>query len=163
MSKRKPLAKVKEGAKPKNKRKEEPRPRKGLTAGFLVFVLVFLAGTAVFMLVQHRYAIRNDLSARKLDSKIASEKSRQERLRLSIAKLKSPGRVARIASDELGMMEPSGVIYLKYARDEEGRMVCQSTFEKRGPPEEEAVEEDLHEEEDGQEPVVEGPEPITRR
>jgi cell division protein FtsL len=163
MAGRTPLKKVKDKSRGKNNKKAARQPNKGLTAGFLIFVLFFLAGTAVFMLVQHRYAIRNDLEAQRLSSKISAEKSRQERLRLSIARLKSPGRVARIASDELGLSEPSGVIYLKYERDARGNMVCQSTFEQRSPPEAAPKETKPEASSESQASVVEGPGPITRR
>jgi len=106
------------------------RARKGLSFGFLIFVFVFLAGTGVFMLVQRQFAVSCDVKVRKLQARIDAEKSSQESLRLSIAKLKSPGRVARIASDELGLGDPAGVIYLKYAKDASGKMVCASTFEQ---------------------------------
>jgi cell division protein FtsL len=125
-------------ARPAGARKQETKARaprnRGLSFGFLIFVFLFLAGTGVFMLVQHQYTVRCDLKTERLSSKIANEKSRQETLRLSIARLKSPGHVARIASDELGMGEPMGVIYLKYARDAKGNIVCQSTFEQRTSP-----------------------------
>jgi cell division protein FtsL len=122
-------------ANPKAKATVKAPRNRGLSFGFLIFVFLFLAATGVFMLVQHQYAVRNDLKETSLSTKIANEKSRQETLRLSLARLKSPGRVARIAGDELGLGEPSGVIYLKYARDASGNIVCQSTFEKRVVPE----------------------------
>lgn len=106
------------------------RRKKGLSFGFLIFVFIFLAGTGVFMLVQRQFAVTCDLKAQRLQEKIDSEKSKQESLRLSIAMLKSPGRIARIASDELGLGDPAGVIYLKYARGPGGNMVCESTFEQ---------------------------------
>lgn len=124
----------KKAAKPHKKTSTKPkarRGRKGLGFGFLVFVIFFLAGTGVFMLVQHQYAVRCDLKANKLSQEVSNEKSRQERLRLSLARLKSPGRVARIAYDELGLSEPGGVIYLKYERDAKGNIVCESTYEER--------------------------------
>jgi len=115
-------------------RVSSPRNR-GLNFGFLILVFLFLACTGVFMLVQHQYSVRCDLKTTRLETRIANEKSRQEALRLSLARLKSPGRVARIAGDELGLGEPTGVIYLKYARYANGNMVCQSTFEERTSPE----------------------------
>jgi cell division protein FtsL len=107
-----------------------PARRKGLSFGFLIFVFIFLAGIGVFMLVQRQYAVTCDIKVRKVQAQTDSEKSKQESLRLSIAKLKSPGRIARIASDELGLGDPTGVIYLKYAWDPSGKMVCASTFEQ---------------------------------
>lgn len=124
--------------KPVKKAKTEPASRpaekRGLNLGLLLVVFVFLAATGVFMLVQHQYAVRNDLKSRSVEARISSEKSKQEQLRLTLARLKSPGRVARIAADELGLSDPSGVIYLKYSRDAAGNLVCQSTLEELAPP-----------------------------
>ena len=104
--------------------------KRGLSFGFLIFVFIFLAGTGVFMLVQRQFAVTCDVKVRKLQAQIDAEKSSQESLRLSIAKLKSPGRIARIAGDEMGLGDPAGIIYLKYAKDASGKMVCASTFEQ---------------------------------
>jgi len=108
--------------------------KKGLNLGLLLVVFLFLATTGVFMLVQHQYSVRNDLKSRSVQARISSEKSKQEQLRLTLARLKSPGRVASIAADELGLSDPSGVIYLKYTRDAAGNMVCQSTLEELTAP-----------------------------
>jgi cell division protein FtsL len=119
--------------KPKKPKKAEvarERQPKGLHFGFLFLVFFFLAATGVFMLAQHHYTVRNDIASRKLQSQIDVEKSKQESLRLRLAALKSPGRVARIATDELGLSEPGGVIYLRYSKDAAGNMVCQSTYEE---------------------------------
>ncbi len=154
------------------KDREGRERKKGLHVGFLFLVLLFLAGTGVFMLVQHQCAVRCDLKCRQLESKISDEKTKQESLRLRLASLKSPGRVARIATDQIGLSDPSGVIYLKYSRDTSGNMMCQSTYEelaaRRAPPkdEEESVEQgdeapaneqpgDESGEQDGDQPVSE--------
>ncbi|MHB8894878.1 MAG: FtsB/FtsL family cell division protein [Candidatus Geothermincolia bacterium] len=131
---RRESAKKKAGAQ-KPRRDKSERPKKGLNLGFLFLVFIFLAGTGVFMLVQHQCAVRSDLKTRRLESSISAEKSKQESLRLTLARLKSPGRVARIAIDELGLSEPGGVIYLKYARDASGNVVTQSTYEELAVPE----------------------------
>jgi len=144
--------------------------RKGLSFGFLIFVFIFLAAIGVFMLVQRQFYASCDVKARKVQAQIDTEKSKQESLRLSIAKLKSPGRIARIASDELGLCDPTGVIYLKYARDPSGKMVCASTFEQHLLPavatdkpektsEEGTPEEDNQQQDTGktQASIVEGP------
>jgi cell division protein FtsL len=111
-------------------RKSKKKEPKSLHLGFLFLVFVFLAATGVFMLAQHHYTVRNDLASRRLQSQVDVEKSKQESLRLKLAALKSPGRVARIAIDELGLSEPGGVIYLRYTKDASGNMVCQSTYEE---------------------------------
>ena len=117
------------GAHRANRRKE--RPKKGLDFRFFVVVCLLLAGTGVFILVQHQFSVYSDLKGRQIEKKIEQEKESQKSLRISLARLKSPARIARIAQDELGMSEPTGVIYLKYSRDTNGNLVCQSTFEKR--------------------------------
>jgi cell division protein FtsL len=106
------------------------KERKGLTFGFLMLVLFLLAGTGVFMIAMNQNAVSGDLAARHLEQRITAEKSKQKDLLISLARLKSPGRVTRMATDELGLTEPGGVIYLKYTLDASGNMVCQSTFER---------------------------------
>ena len=113
---------------------DKPARKKGLSFGFLIFVFIFLAGTGMFMLVQRQFAVTCDLKVRRLQQKIDSEKSKQESLRLGIARFKSPGRIARIASDDLGLGYPTVVIYLKYKRGPDGNIVCASTFEQRVRP-----------------------------
>lgn len=117
-------------------KKPRRRERKGLTFGFLMLVLAVLAGTGVFMVAMQQGAVSSDLRSRKIEQQIAAEKAMQKSMRLEIARLKSPGRVTRIAMDELGLIEPEAVIYLKYARDENGNVTCQSTMERtdREPP-----------------------------
>lgn len=117
------------GAHRANRKKE--RPKKGLNFRFFLVVCIVLAGTGVFILVQHHYSVSSDLKVRQMEKEIEQEKERQKSLRISLARLKSPDRIARMAQDELGMSEPTGVIYLKYSRDTNGNLVCQSTFEKR--------------------------------
>jgi len=124
----------KDRAKPKAPKARAKKTRqRGLSFGFLIIVLVILAGTGVFMLVQRQFAVRCDIKSTRLEASISAEKSKQESLRLTLARLKSPGRITRMAGDELGLTEPSGVIYLKFTRDAKGNMVCQSTYEKREP------------------------------
>jgi len=112
-------------------KKKKGRPKKGLDFRFFLVVCLILAATGVFILVQHQYSVSSDLKVRNIEKKIEAEKANQKSLRISLAKLKSPARIARMAQDELRMEEPTGVIYLKYGRDEEGNLVCQSTFEDR--------------------------------
>lgn len=106
------------------------KERKGLTFGFLMLVLFLLAGTGVFMVAMNQNAVSSDLAARRVELSIAAEKSKQKDLRISLARLKSPARVTRMATDELGLTEPGGVIFLKYTLDASGNMVCQSSFER---------------------------------
>lgn len=127
--------KTKKAAEARGKDGRAKRQGKGLNMGFLFLVFLFLACTGVFMLVQHQFTVRSDLKRRGLESRIEDEKAKQESLRLNLARLKSPGRVARIATDELGLADPGGVIYLKYARDAAGNLVTQSTYEEMVVPE----------------------------
>ncbi|MBU4173915.1 MAG: hypothetical protein KKB90_10765 [Actinobacteria bacterium] len=112
-------------------RGKKKKPKKGLDFRFFLVVCLILAGTGVFILVQHQYSISSDLKVREIDQSIEAEKADQKSLRVSLARLKSPARVTRMAQDELEMSEPTGVIYLKYSRDEAGNLICQSTFEER--------------------------------
>ena len=107
-----------------------PRGRKQITFGFMMLVLFILAGMGVFMVAMQQIAVSNDVKSRRVEKSVAAEKTRQKSLRLELARLKSPGRIARIAQDELGFCEPGAVIYLKYSRDGSGNVACQSTFER---------------------------------
>ncbi len=107
------------------------KPKKGLNFRFFLVVCLILAATGVFILVQHQYSVSSDLKVREIEQAIEAEKADQKSLRVSLARLKSPARITRMAQDELEMRGPTGVIYLKYSRDEEGKLVCQSTFEER--------------------------------
>jgi hypothetical protein len=94
-----------------------------------MLVLFVLAGMGVFMVAMHQGAISNDLRSTRLEQKISAEKTKQKSLRVSLARLKSPGRVTLEATDELGLSEPSAVIYLKYTKDSNGNIACQSNYE----------------------------------
>jgi len=112
-------------------RGKKEKPKKGLTFRFFLVVCLILAATGVFILVQLQYSVSSDLKVREIDQAIEGEKADQKSLRVSLARLKSPARITRMAQDELQMSDPTGVIYLKYSRDEEGNLICQSTFEER--------------------------------
>ena len=112
------------------KKARAPRERKGLTFGFLMLVLFILAGTGVFVVAMHQSVVSRDLAERRCEQQIAAEQEKQESLRLELARLKSPDRVARIAADELGLQDPVAVIYLKYSLDGSGKIACQSTMER---------------------------------
>lgn len=116
---------------PADAERKKTRARRGLGPGFFMVVLFLLAGTGIFILSQHQFTVGNELKIEKFEGKIASEKVKQKSLRIKIARLRSPSRIVRIAQDKLGMVEPGGVIYLKYGRDSSGHLVCQSSFEKR--------------------------------
>ncbi len=112
-------------------RSTKKKPKKRLNFRFFVVVCLILAATGVFILVQLQYSVSSDLKVREIEQAIEAEKADQKSLRVSLARLKSPARITRMAQDELEMREPTGVIYLKYSRDEEGNLICQSTFEER--------------------------------
>lgn len=110
------------------------RGRKGLTGAFFVLVCAVLFGTGGFIVLQNQIAVTMDVRARKVDARIAAERAKQKTLRVTLVRLKSPERVARIARDELQMAEPEAVIYLKYERDASGAMACHSSFEQWSEP-----------------------------
>lgn len=124
--------KVKPKRKAKNKRGE--RQRKSLGFGFFLVVCAITAGTGVFIVAQNQLAVSGELKARKLDQSISAETAKQKSLRIELAKLNSPARIARIAQEQLAMGEPAGVIYLKYTRDAQGNLVSQSSYEQRSEP-----------------------------
>ena len=113
----------------RRKKARRKRCRKGMTFGFLMLILFILAGMGVFMVAMHQGALSNDLSALRVEQRISQEKTKQKSLRMSLARLKSPGRVTREAIDVVGLTEPTAVIYLKYTRDANGKVVCQSNYE----------------------------------
>lgn len=144
MRAKKGKSRKKTGARNAGRKETRNRRSNSFSFGFFLVVCLILAGTGVFILVQHQYAVTNELKVDRIDQNILSNKARQKSLRIKLAKLKSPGRVARIAEEELGMVEPGGVIYLKYRRDQNGKLVCMSTYEKRSeaPPVTEADKEE---------------------
>ncbi|MBU1944487.1 MAG: hypothetical protein KKF41_13815 [Actinobacteria bacterium] len=127
------MAKSRGGKKGKAGRSSRRERSRRFTVGFLVAVLFALTAIAFFIQVQQQLAAKSALKARAVQKSITAEKTRQKELRMVLARLKSPGRVARIAQDELSMGEPGGVIYLKYTRDADGNIASESTYEKREP------------------------------
>lgn len=138
--------------------RKERTARKGLDFKFFVAVCLMLSGMALFILVQHHYSVRNGVRTRAIEEEIAREKAEQKDLRSDLARLKSPARIARIAQDELGYAEPVGVVYLKYSRDADGNLICQSTYERQRP----AVRKVTSEEAEPV-PVEDSSGPLTRR
>jgi cell division protein FtsL len=139
----------------KGKRKRRTKDRKGLTFGFLMMLLFLLACMGVFMVAMHQGALSKDLSASRVEQKIAQEKTKQKSLRMSLARLKSPGRITRVATDELGLSEPTAVIYLKYTKDGNGNIICQSNYEKtEEQPARKNIEEQTVQETNGQKQTV---------
>lgn len=111
------------------KRKTDKRKKKRLGFGFFLIVMLMLAGTGVFIVSQHQMATSSELKSREIDEEIAEERATQKSLRVKLARLESPARVARIAIDALEMSDPDAVIYLRYTIDEEGNLACQSSYE----------------------------------
>lgn len=124
-----------------NKKKQKPETKNTSSKkkvakselGFKTFLLIclLLSGLGIFILIQNNYAVMNDVKIRKVDESIQEEKMEQKALRLRLAKLKSPARVSRIARDELGLGDPGQLVYVKFTRDANGNMICQSSLEKR--------------------------------
>lgn len=128
------MEKMKRAGVKRSRKKRKParsKRRKDLDFGFFILVCVILAGVGVFILVQHQNSVTSKLKQQKIEKHIAGEKAKQEALRIKLARLKSPARISRVAQDELGMIEPGGVIYLRYKRDSNGKIICRSSYEKR--------------------------------
>jgi cell division protein FtsL len=115
----------------KKEQKARANGRKGLDFGFFIFVCIVLAGTGIFILVQHQLAVSSELKRLKIEDKITAEKTKEETLKIQLAKLKSPDRILRIAQDELGMVAPYSIIYLRYKREANGKVICRSSYERR--------------------------------
>ena len=88
-----------------------------------------MAGCGLLMVLMQQLALKSDVATRRIESRASAELTRQKSLGLELARLKSPGRVAKLARDELGMEEPAGVIYLKYVKDARGNLASSSTYE----------------------------------
>ena len=147
------MAKMKRAGAKRSRKKDQParsKRRKGLDFGFFILVCVILAVIGVFILVQHQLAVTSELKRQKFEEMVNGEKAKQEALRIKLAKLKSSARVSRIAQDELGMVEPGAVIYLRYKRDSNGKIICRSSYEKRS--------QEAHQNETGGEPGSPGQE-----
>jgi cell division protein FtsL len=128
------MAKMKRAGSKKSRKKRKQarsRRRRDLDFGFFILVCVILAGIGVFILVQHQYSVNSELKKQRIEKQVTDEKDKQEALRIELARVKSPDRVSRIAKDELGMVEPGAVVYLRYKRDSNGKIVCRSSYEKR--------------------------------
>jgi cell division protein FtsL len=116
----------------KPKRKPGPEPRaKRLTFGFLMLVLFILGCIGVFMVAMHQSAVGRDIETRRIEQEIASEKTKQKSMRVELARLRSPGRVARVAQEELDFQEPCTVIYLRYSSTSDGGVASIKTHAAR--------------------------------
>jgi len=112
--------------------KARPADRsRGLTFGFLMIVLLILGCIGVFMVAMHQSAVGRDLETRRVEQKIASEKTKQKSRRVELARLRSPGRVARVAQEELDFQEPGTVIYLRYSSTSDGGVASIETLTAR--------------------------------
>ena len=111
----------------------EKKPKGGLSFGFFLFVVGVVASSMLLMVMLQQFALKSDLSARKTQTRINTELTKQKSLRLQLAKLMSPGRIEKMAKDDLGMEEQAGVIYLKYTKDAQGNLACTSTYESLEP------------------------------
>ena len=78
--------------------------RRGYIGLFLALVLMF---SLLFMVVWLNIAAtQKGYSLKSLERGIAEEKVRQEELRLEVARLESPARIEKIATEQLGMVLP---------------------------------------------------------
>jgi cell division protein FtsL len=86
------------------------RPRLSARAGVVFTVLAFVAlfGVAVC----HALLIQGQARVDALDQRVATAQARYERLRLQVAELESPQRIAKEAQDELGMVPAGKTVWL---------------------------------------------------
>ncbi|MDD5447623.1 MAG: cell division protein FtsL [Actinomycetota bacterium] len=105
--------------KQRSKKKKAPKGKAEKKPGFwfLISVSFVITLICVFSLVLLNFAAANAAKEEKVQSQIEEEKSKQRDLRGELARLKSPERISRIAEDQLGMAEPSEVVYLRYKGD----------------------------------------------
>lgn len=99
-------------------------------AGTVLFGLLLVAvlGVVVFqaLLVQTQSRLDG------LERDLVAEQRRADDLRLTVAELQSPERIAQAAEERLGMIEPGEVLYLQHDADDDARAVLT--------PDEEAAE-----------------------
>jgi cell division protein FtsL len=81
-------------------------PRVGVLLTVLAFVALF--GVAVC----HALLIEGQARVDDLDQRVAAAQARYERLRLHVAELESPQRIAKEAQDELGMVPAGKTVWL---------------------------------------------------
>ena len=81
-------------------------PRAGVVLTVLAFVALF--GVAVC----HALLIQGQARVDALDERVAGAQARYERLRLEVAQLESPQRIAKEAQDELGMVPAGRTVWL---------------------------------------------------
>ena len=81
-------------------------PRVGVVLTVLAFVALF--GVAVC----HALLIQGQARVDALDQRVATAQARYERLRLQVAELESPQRIAKEAHDKLGMVPPGNTVWL---------------------------------------------------
>ena len=113
------------GALPRRRTEAEPRrrhlrvvrpPRAGLGLslsprfGVILTVLAFVALFGVA--ASHALLIQNQANVDRLDDRVAEEQARYEELRLEVAQLESPQRIATEAQQTLGMVPPGEVEWL---------------------------------------------------
>lgn len=87
--------------------------RVGTIAGALLFVALF--GLAAFQTVLIRAQDRLD----DLNHDVATQTELDEQLRLQLADLQSPERIAQVARDRLGMIAPHTVTFLEPTPDDD--------------------------------------------
>ena len=110
------------------------RPGRGFSFGFFLLAVLVMAACGLLMVLMQQLALKSDVATRLIENRTSAELTRQKSLRLELVRLKSPGRVAKLARDELGMEEPAGVIYLKYVKDDRGNLASSSTYESWSQP-----------------------------
>ncbi|GEM_PF-5730404 len=97
---------------------------------FIAVVLFVLFAACALSVLYTNLSNRNEISVRRIEERIKSEVQKQKELRVKLARVCSPERIARIAVDELGMREPEKVIFLRYAKRPDGQLISESKLEK---------------------------------
>ncbi|MBP2653099.1 MAG: cell division protein FtsL family protein [Firmicutes bacterium] len=87
------------------KRRRLSKPDKGFGKKCLKLVVVAIAA-AMMITVQSEAMVRAGYDLVQMKKEAAKVEKENDALRLEIAKLKSPQRIVRIASSELGMVKP---------------------------------------------------------
>jgi cell division protein FtsL len=88
-------------------------PRRRLRTGPTVVLGGMLAFAIAFgLVVAQTELVQGQQELDRLDRRIADATREQQELRLQVAELESPARIAAAATRDLGMVPPAGVTYL---------------------------------------------------
>lgn len=91
----------------------EGKRKRALSAKILTLFMVVICLSILFNVIERTAIIENMLTEDNLINTLKEEKIYKEKLMAEIAKLKSPERIEEIALNELGMVVPEEVNYVK--------------------------------------------------